>query len=483
MHENMSPEFEARLRDLLAAPDADAEFVTGLRSRVIQGSKVRQLRRFSPRLGWATAIALGLIVVGALVFSPQVVQAMRRLLGYIPGLGYVERGPTLRVLSAPVTVNKDGLTFAMEKGVADSQRTVLLARVTGYPNRQPAASTCDHPPRLVSSDGSVQQTTEVQGTSDQENAGVVFLRYAFEPMAPGLLDATLEIPCLMFDLNYPDWSIPLHFEVAKGTDQVIPVIELPTSIPTQPVPTGAATPAAESAPAGFSIVLKSVAELQDGYVLSGSYQWSDPRVDASAVAISNSNITDANGQDIPYQQVDTAPSADTNQREIPFAYQITGKDFAWPLNIIVNSISVVQPEQGTFEFDPGPNPQAGQTWNVNIDVPVAGHVIHVETIALTAGRTPTQLGFDFTMTSDRHVAGATVEDMNPIINCKEGCGGGGGGGGADVGVSGFGEATGPFYYGSAAEGYSPAGVKTFVISNVSVFFNGPWQVSWQPNSP
>ena len=27
---------------------------------------------------------------------------------------------------------------------------------------------------------------------------------------------------------------------------------------------------------------------------------------------------------------------------------------------------------------------------------------------------------------------------------------------------------------------SPAGVKTFAISEVSVFFKGPWEVSWQP---
>ena len=266
------------------------------------------------------------------------------------------------------------------------------------------------------------------------------------------------------------------------------MIELPTQdlISTGQAgnPTTASMPPAEASIDGFSIILESVAPLADGYVLAGSYQWSDTRTDRSAVAISNSNITDANGQDVPYQEVDTSSSADTSPQQIPFAYQITGTDFAWPLNISVNAISVVQPGQGTFQFDAGPNPQPGQTWNVNIDVPVAAHVIHVETIQLTSGRTPTQLGFDFTMTSDPSVASAIVEEMNPIIDCKSGCGGGGGGGGgADFGVSGFEGATGPFYYGSAAEGYSPAGVKTFVVSNVALFFKGPWQVSWQPSSP
>ena len=265
------------------------------------------------------------------------------------------------------------------------------------------------------------------------------------------------------------------------------MIELPTALPTQPAPTSASTPAAESAPAGFSIVLKSVAELKDGYVLSGSFQWSDTSIDQSEVVISNSNITDTKGQDVPFQPVDTGPSADSSPQQIPFAYEITGKDFAWPLRIIVNAISVVQPGHGTFQFDAGPNPQVGQTWNVNIDVPVGQHIIHVETIQLTGGapNSPNMSGFQFTMTSDPLVADATVDDMNPIINCKGGCGGGGGGGGGgvDAGPSGTFGAIGPFSYGTQAEGYSPAGVKTFVISNMSIFFKGPWQVSWQPSSP
>lgn len=481
MSEHMSPDFEERVRHLLAAPDADAAFVGGLRSKLMEGNKLKTLHRFSPRLAWGIAILLVLLIIGLLAFSPRVVEAMRRLLGYIPGVGYVERGSTLRVLSAPVTLQKDGLTLTIKEGAADSQRTVLLGQVEGYSSDRSGAQTCMNMPQLVSADGSVQEVSQVGGTSDEYNAGTVFVRYEFKAMPPNQLDATLEIPCFMWDENYRDWSIPLHFQVADGANQVAPVIELPTSPATQPVPTGVSTPAAESAPAGFSIVLKSVAELGDGYVLSGSYRWSDTRIDRSAVVISSSNIVDAQGQDVPFREVDADASAVSSPQEIPFAYQITGKTFAWPLKIVVNAISVVQPEQGTFQFDPGPDPQVGQTWNVNIDVPVGRHIIHVQTIQLTAGRTPLMLGYDFTMTSDLHVAGATVDDKDPIIVCTGGCGGGGGG--ADYGVSGFDGATGPFSYGWSAEGYSPAGLKTFVISNMSIFFKGPWQVSWQPSSP
>ncbi|HTP02060.1 MAG TPA: hypothetical protein VMJ64_11860, partial [Anaerolineales bacterium] len=483
MNEHVSPELEARLHDLLAAPDADPAFVGRLRSQLIQRSPVKTTARTSPRVAWGLALALALLAIGLLAFSPQIARAMRRLLGYIPNVGYVEQGPALRVLSAPASIQKQGLALTLEQGVADSQRTVLLARIGGYTRTGAAAQTCTDMPRLESADGTVQKATSVNRSQDEQSGSDIFVRYEFQPMPAGTLDVTLKIPCLLFDPGYKDWSIPLKFQAAQGTGQVIPVIELPTALPTEPVATAASTSSAESAPAGFAVVLKSAAELADGYVLSGVYQWNDARIDKSAVVISHMSIVDANGQDVSFQEVGTDPAADAGPQQIPFAYQVTGKELAWPLKVIVYSISVVQPEQGTFQFDAGANPQPGQTWNVNIDVPVAGHVIRVETIGLSAGRTPTQLGFDFTMTSDPAVAGATVTDANPVIDCKSGCGGGGGGGGggADVGVSGFDQATGPFYYGAAIEGYSPAGPKTFIISDMSVFFKGPWQASWQPS--
>jgi hypothetical protein len=40
---------------------------------------------------------------------------------------------------------------------------------------------------------------------------------------------------------------------------------------------------------------------------------------------------------------------------------------------------------------------------------------------------------------------------------------------------------GPFTYGWTLEGYSPAGIKTFTVSNVAVMFHGTWQATWQPS--
>jgi hypothetical protein len=105
-----------------------------------------QTRTFS-RLTWG--IALAILLIGLLVASPQVVEALKRLLGYVPGVGYVEQGASLRMLAAPVTLEKDGLILIIEKGAADSGRTVLLGHIEGYlPDRQNEGY-CDTPVRLL----------------------------------------------------------------------------------------------------------------------------------------------------------------------------------------------------------------------------------------------------------------------------------------------------------------------------------------------
>ena len=35
----------------------------------------------------------------------------------------------------------------------------------------------------------------------------------------------------------------------------------------------------------------------------------------------------------------------------------------------------------------------------------------------------------------------------------------------------------------ALDNYSPAGFKTFAISDIGIFIQGTWQATWQPSSP
>jgi hypothetical protein len=483
MNEHPSPEFEKEIRESFNAQDANPTFVRGLRATLLERLIMKNQTRSFPCLAWYFAIiAILLLVVGLLIVSPGVAASLKQLLGYLPGIGYVHQGnSSLRVLSAPVMVEKNGLKVTIEKGIADLQKTVLFERIEGYPPPLDGypAPTCETYPRLILPDGTILHGFE-HGTSQDDSKGSFYsVSDTFEGMPAGQLDATLEIPCVMSDSNFRDFTLQLHFQIPDET-QIMPVIELPTEAPTNPTPqTGlivATAPSAELTVEGFSIVIESETPLADGYILAGNYEWTDPRFDGFSVQPDDPKITDANGKQLVFEPVDSVLSIDDPTiKKLPFAYKIIGKDYASPLTITVKSLIINNlPGQGTFQFDAGANPRAGQVWNVNIDVPVAGHIVHVQTIQLTVGRTPTELGFEFTMTSDSEVMCASVGDANPIIT---GNSGGGGGGGFDCGSSLV-----PFTSSWVIEGYSPAGIKTFVVSGLSVTFHGIWQAMWQPST-
>jgi len=474
MNENPSPEFERELHETLNAPNANPVFVRDLRATLLERSKMKQQTRSLPRLAWGFAIAILLFTL--MTASPGVVQALKNLLGYVPGVGYVEPGTSLRLLSAPVTVTKNNLSVTVEKGTADSQRTVLLLHIEGYTPDRYGQSNCDTSVHLVLADGTVLHETQSEYSQDapKGNAnGIYHGRHVFEAIPAGQLEATLEMPCVLFDANFTDFEFQLHFTNADAF-QVLPVIDLPTPADSTTAPlsdpaTGPVSPTA-SALEGFAIVLERETQLGDGYMLAGEYQWTDPRFDAFSVYPFDPQFTDANGKSVNFEAANPdVTNNDPAVKKLPFAFHIIGKDYAFPLTISVKSVTVNLPDtSASFQFDAGANPQVGQTWTVNIDVPIAGHIIHVQTIELTSGRTPTELGYTFTMTVDPEVQGLGISDANP--NLPDTSGGGGGDG------------SGSIQYGFAIDGYSPAGVKTFVISNLAVTLEGTWQTVWQPST-
>jgi hypothetical protein len=447
MNEHPSPEFEKEIRDTFSAPRADPAFVHALRTSLLERANMKKPTRSFSRLAWGLATAV--LLLGLLAASPRVVTALKQLLGYIPGIGYVE-GNSLRILKEPVTFEKDGLQMTLVKGAADSERTILLGYFEGHtPGSEP---NCVAPARLILPDGTVLE--EMQRESGGTPGGSYYERYVFEAMPAGQLEATLELPCL---LPTSDLALPLRFEVAEES-QIMPVIELPTAA----ISDG-------STVEGFSIVVEEQTPSSDGYILSGRYEWTDARFEAFSIHVAGVEVVDANGQAVPFEIVDPGSMIDPTVKALSFAYRITGSDHVYPLTIQVHSMAVDLLTGSTFEFDAGPNPHAGQVWDVDIDVPVDEHVIHIQSIKLTAGETPTQLGFTFSMTSDPGVVGARIMDADPTLPG----GGGGGGGGGGRNMDGF-------ESGWVIEGYSPAGLKTFVVSNVTVMFDGTWQGTWQP---
>src|SRR5574339_1059911 len=191
MNEQPSPEFEKELRETLSAPGANPAFVHDLRVTLLERATMKQTRTFS-RLAWGLALAV--LMIGLLAAAPRVADALKRLLGYVPGVGYVETGESLRLLSAPVTLEKDGLRLTMEKGAADAQRTVLLGRIEGYAGFRSGDINCEAPARLLLADGTTLALTRSE-TSMEGGKGSpdepYYVRYDFEAVPALQLEAAL----------------------------------------------------------------------------------------------------------------------------------------------------------------------------------------------------------------------------------------------------------------------------------------------------
>lgn len=251
---------------------------------------------------------------------------------------------------------------------------------------------------------------------------------------------------------------------------------IPTTVSTNPptqnnistiYPADTPPPTPISPPIDFLITVQKYESVSDGYILYGSYQWASPS-DINSVYLDDVIIQDANGNMIQYEYANPAGIITAGNKNLPFAFKMIGKDYAFPLLISVQSITVILPDIATFQFDAGTNPQVGDEWISNLDVPMNPYHIFVHKIKLISGNTPTELGFNFTIWvgPNINIVSLNITDVNATNLVY-------GGGGGEF-------KSGEIDYGWALEGYSPAGLKTFQISNLNIKVNGVWKTTWQP---
>ena len=198
------------------------EYINLLPQIAARFSKGRSFMK--PQTKFFVAMTLILpVFVAALFFRPQIVAAMSRLLGYIPGLGLVVSDPSLQVLSDAVTVERDGVAFTVEKGVADKQGTTLRVSVKG--TNANGGPYCNNPaPRLRLGHGHVLEETREYGNIGKPGPFGYTNLYIFPVLPAGQAAVTLEIPCLWRVSEPENWQIPLHFVPSDGKG-IHPVIE------------------------------------------------------------------------------------------------------------------------------------------------------------------------------------------------------------------------------------------------------------------
>jgi len=246
----------------------------------------------------------------------------------------------------------------------------------------------------------------------------------------------------------------------------------PTTLPSTVTPSTEAVPTpttdknetqSESVnPYGMTNNLDKFADLPNGYILYGNTSWTNPIIPYGGATLSS--IKDAVGMEIPFDYADLETYPSPGELRFNWAYKI-GKDFTAPLTLLFVITASLPADGGSFTFDPGPNPQLGQKWEINQDVMVNNEIVHI----LSADQGGIEKGaFGFTMQSDSNIIGANITDL---AHPPEG----GGGGGGDLPEAGKPFRTG-FYYQMPL----PQGPLTLTFTNVIVLVSGDWSLTWTP---
>lgn len=229
-----SPRVERELEALFSIPAPDAAFVARLeRQLVAQGisQSEKDNAKASPpwvqllgRRRWA-AVALGLLLVLAvavIAIGPQQVWAgLQRLLGYVPGLGFVNLERAY-LLVEQVEVSRDGATLRVEQVVASPDRTIVEIsssiqpgpEITWYEIKQ---AYHDFQAFLHLPDGS-----KLELTAKAMRRGEGTLAFPPLPADTEIEQVTLELPRLPLlpaGAAPEDWVVPLNLRPV--TEEVV----------------------------------------------------------------------------------------------------------------------------------------------------------------------------------------------------------------------------------------------------------------------
>lgn len=476
MPEPIQPfKLEEILKDVAHVSEPDAEFIDSLRTRFVaeghasaqKNQELHMQKTFSKRLAWSFAVFIAVVLPLSLT-RPTVVNALKRLLGYLPKVGIVDQTSQVRVLQEAQTLIRENYTVTVEQAALNSEKTIIVYSYILPPNFvMPEAIVGESTePYLILQDGT-RLDVEVAREVTNEDCPQCYARYLMEfaPISNQITEATLVIPDLVTapsNTTPRDWRFQLKFKPADSAD-IVPVVEQEVT----PLPTNINTNTPSVNQYGITNTLDKFIKLPDGYIIYGNTAWADARIPPNGVTSLLISIKDANDQELLFDYIDQEIPPTVDELRVYWAYKIKlhAAEFAAPLKLTFGIVASLPADGGSFTFDPGINPQLGQTWEINQTVAVNDEIIHV----LSGEQVGVEQGFFlFKMQSDSNIVGASVIDLTyPPL------GGGGGGGGLP-------EAKLPF---DVAYGYQlplPTPPYTLTFTNVEVIVPGDWVLTWSP---
>lgn len=477
------PDFVARLEQQLAAHTAAAPA-----SRPTRGFLERWLAAPRP-IRWAGAgLALLLILaVTVAALGPQRVWAeVQRLLGYVPGIGFVDLAET-RVLVAPVETTRDGITVRVEQVIAEQDKTRVVVRSEGLPPEDallPAGAAVPATARDASGlrlpDGRTLTATEY---SLRWGAGT----FTFPALPAGVFAATLELdrlPLVPAGAAPEAWRVALVLQPATG-----PLVAALYPQPYQPA-------GASDTHHGITVSVVDVAHSPDETVLKLRGEWQNqdweirglgggrrlPALRDDVGHVYGWAPSSGSGSTIvrevisvprPPDGATPAPRSLAVEQEIALAPLSA---FAHELTFELADLEAEAPAAGSFLVTVPPGARTGDAWRLDVRLDVAGFPVHItgarlyeETYQTQDGNlNSTVLGFDVAAVQDQNDASLAIFRIDSPSPAW----------GSGPGTLNLGEGTMSVSLALERDATLAAGSVDVEVTGASVILHGPWLMHW-----
>jgi hypothetical protein len=357
------------------------------------------------RPAWGLTFAALALAIGVAAYGPQnVLAAVKYLIGYIPGIGFVEQDESTLYLAKPVSVTQKGVTLTVEQAVANANGIVVSYHMDGLPEPKSGETyVCVYSDnRLRLPDGKDRLPTGGGITGSQA-------RIEFAPLPAGVKKVTL-VSHGEADCPAPiDWSvdIPLGKTAPKPA---LPVMEV-TAVSTAPVKAAATEQVPVTGQKSWQIdarVEKTV-KLDYGWLVTGRITWQDTDIKDMIISPDSITITDASGKNIP---IETTDASYTNGE---FGFILKQKDIQSPVKITISGLQVnaILEKGPGFSFDAGKDPRPGQEWAIGKTLEVFGmpvEIVKAAAVTFDDGKS----GYAITMKKPEAIYNIGLRNESPI---------------------------------------------------------------------
>lgn len=404
-------------------------------------------KQMNKRIFLSGAAALMLVIV-ILLCIPGVAQAVKRLFGYAPGSGMVEKTSIIRVLKEPVEFKPGETTIIVSQAISDSNHTRLAYQIDNIPGINlpdpKQEDVCHALPTLVLPDGTVLQPKTISGNSWTSGLSRLL---EFDALPTDENSIKMVFSCVeaapVMDL-FSNIEILLDFIPAPVDMTVYDVVELPT-------PTIEASQAEPSSP--ITMVLNKYIQTDENMILFGALQTNSSDFVLSYIDSSAVHLIDKAGNEIPieedYSLSDPEPINSALQN-LSLTYRTAGRYLPGEASLVIDQIWVQQKADASFNFDIGSDPQPGQTWQINQTLSVNRREFLIQKVVLDQ----TGTGISIYYEAPEGTANLMLIDLEHEVL-------GGGGGDNNTG----------FTYQDAF----PSGIITITLTGYDALMSGPWQ--------